>query len=151
VSVIGELVIRSPNVMVGYHGDAAATAAVLRDGWLYTGDLAQRDAAGFYYLVGRRNMRLNVGGFKFPPEEVEAVLLQHPSVREAVVVARPDAARGEVACAIIVPVDHSAPPEVEELRRFCRERLASPKVPRSFEFRDSLPYSPLGKVMRTQL
>lgn len=151
VNVIGELVIRSPNVMVGYHGDAAATAAVLRDGWLYTGDLAQRDAAGFYYLVGRRNVRLNVGGFKFSPEEVEAVLLQHPSVREAVVVARPDAARGEVACAIIVPVDHSAPPEVEELRRFCRERLASPKVPRSFEFRDSLPYSPLGKVMRTQL
>jgi len=150
VDVVGELIIRSPNVMVGYHGDAAATAAVLRDGWLHTGDLARRDAAGFYYLAGRRSERLNVGGFKFAPEEVEAVLLQHPSVREAVVVARPDAARGEVAWAIIVPVAHP-PPEVEELRRFCRERLASPKVPRGFEFRDSLPHSPLGKVLRTQL
>ncbi|HEY8601316.1 MAG TPA: AMP-binding protein [Thermomicrobiales bacterium] len=150
VNVSGELIVRSPNVMLGYHGDAAATAAVLRDGWLHTGDLAQRDAAGFYYLVGRRSERLNVGGFKFAPEEVEAVLAQHPSVREAVVVARPDAARGEVACAIIVPVDHP-PPDVEELRRFCRERLANPKVPRRFEFRDSLPHSPLGKVLRTQL
>lgn len=71
-------------------------------------------------------------------------------MREAVVVTRPDMARGEVACAIIIPVDYAAS-DVEELRRFCRERLASPKVPRSFEFRDSLPHSPLEKVLRTQL
>jgi long-chain acyl-CoA synthetase len=150
VDTVGELVIRSPNVMFGYYEDAAATAAVLRDGWLHTGDLARRDAAGFYYLVGRSDLRLNVAGVKFAPEEVEAVLSQHPAVREVVVVARPDAARGEVACAIIVPAD-GALPDVEELRRFCRERLAGPKVPRQFAFRESLPHSPLGKVLRAQL
>jgi long-chain acyl-CoA synthetase len=147
---IGELVVRSPNVMLGYHDDAEATAAILRDGWLHTGDLAWRDEAGFYYLVGRRNLRINVGGFKFAPEEVEAVLLQHPGVREAVVVARPDAVRGEVACAIIVLVD-DPPPDDEELRSFCRAHLAGYKVPRRFEFRDTLPRSALGKVLRRQL
>lgn len=150
IEVIGELIIRSPNVMLEYYGDPVATAVALRDGWLHTGDLARRDADGFYSLIGRRNMRLNVAGFKFAPEEVEAVLLQHPSVSEVVIVARPDLARGEVACAIIVPADQAAP-NVDELRRFCRERLAGPKIPRSFEFRESLPYSPLGKVLRAQL
>lgn len=120
---IGELVVRSPNVMLGYHDDAEATAAILRDGWLHTGDLARRDEVGFYYLVGRRNLRINVGGFKFAPEEFEAVLLQHSGVREAVVVARPDAARGEVACAIIVSVG-DPPPDDEELRSFCVARTS---------------------------
>ncbi len=147
---IGELVFRSPNVMLGYHDDAEATAAILRDGWLHTGDLARRDEVGFYYLVGRRNLRINVGGFKFAPEEFEAVLLQHSGVREAVVVARPDAARGEVACAIIVSVG-DPPPDDEELRSFCRTHLAGYKVPRRFEFRDTLPRSALGKVLRRQL
>ncbi|MHB8647775.1 MAG: class I adenylate-forming enzyme family protein [Thermomicrobiales bacterium] len=145
----GELVIRSPGMMSGYLADPAATARTLRDGWLWTGDLARRDAEGFYYLEGRRALRINVGGFKVAPEEVEAVLMQHPGVREAVALAMPDAKRGEVGRAVIVP--RGDPPPVRELRRHCRERLAGYKVPRHWEFRDALPRSPLGKVLRRLL
>ena len=143
---IGELVIRSPNVMAGYHNDPEATASALRDGWLWTGDLARQDAAGCYYLAGRRALRINVGGYKVAPEEIEAVLLQHPGVLEAVVIALPDARHGEVVRAVIVPRQPS--PQVAELRRFCQARLANYKVPRRFEFRESLPHSALGKIVR---
>lgn len=145
-----EMVVRSPSMMLGYLDDPEATAAILRDGWLYTGDLAHRDAEGFYYIEGRRGLQINVGGSKVAPEEVEAVLLQHPGVREVVVVPQPDALRGEVVKAIVVP--EGANPEERDLRRFCRARLASYKVPRHFEFRsEPLPRSPLGKVLRRKV
>jgi long-chain acyl-CoA synthetase len=146
---VGELVVRSPGVMPGYYGDPDASARVLRDGWLWTGDLAQRDTAGFLFLEGRRALRINVGGFKVAPEEVEGVLAAHPHVREVAVVAQLDAARGEVVRAIIVP--DSAPSTVGELRHYCQERLAGYKVPRQWEFRDALPHSPLGKILRQHL
>jgi len=122
---------------------------VLRDGWYHTGDLARRDEAGWYWLEGRRASRINVGGYKVTPEEVEAVLQQHPGVREAVVVAMPERLRGESVRAIIVP--EGAPPTPGELRDFCAARLARYKIPRRFEFRDDLPRSPLGKVLRSRL
>ena len=100
---IGELAVRSPGIMLGYLDDRDATAAVLRDGWYHTGDSARRDAAGYYYILGRRGLLINVGGSKVAPEEVEAVLERHPAVREAVVVPQPDARRGEVVKAIVVP------------------------------------------------
>ncbi|MGI8688989.1 MAG: class I adenylate-forming enzyme family protein [Thermomicrobiales bacterium] len=146
---IGELIVRSPGMMHGYLDSPAATARTLRDGWLWTGDLAHRDAHGFYFLEGRRALRINVGGHKVAPEEVEAVLEQHPSVREAAVVGAVDAVRGEVVRAVIV--SRGEPPSARELRRFCHERLAGYKVPRYWEFRDDLPRSPLGKVLRQQL
>ncbi len=142
----GELLVRSPNVMTGYVGDPEATAAAFRDGWFCTGDLARRDAGGFYYLVGRQVLRINVGGFKVSPEEVEAVLLRHPGVREAVVLGAADATRGEVVRAVIVPAE--PPPSVATLRAYCRAHLATYKVPRRWEFREALPCSPLGKVLR---
>lgn len=149
VGEIGELIIRSPSVMVGYLDDPAAMARALRDGWLWTGDLARCDADGCYFLEGRASLRINVGGFKVAPEEVEAVLQSHPHVREAVILARPDAARGEVVRAVIVP--EGKRPTVAELRRYCRTQLAAYKVPRQWEFRDDLPRSLLGKVLRRQL
>ncbi|MFN8513954.1 MAG: AMP-binding protein [Thermomicrobiales bacterium] len=146
---VGELIVQHPGIMGGYLGDEAATALAIRDGWYWSGDLARRDAAGFFYLAGRRAAVLNVGGYKVSPEEVEAVLLQHPGVREAVVVPQPDAKRGEIARAVIVP--RGVPPTPTELRRFCLARLARYKVPRRWEFRDDLPRSPLGKVLRQRL
>lgn len=146
---VGELIVRSPGVMLGYLDDPEATAGALRDGWLWTGDLARRDADGFYFLIGRRALRINVGGFKVAPEEVEAVLEQHPAVREAVVLAMADRARGEVVRAVLVA--RGAQPTVGELRRWCRERLAGYKVPRAWEFREELPRSPFGKVLRSLL
>ncbi len=145
----GELIVRSPGVMYGYLDDAEATAAAVRDGWLWTGDLARRDTDGFYFLEGRRALRINVGGFKVAPEEVEAVLMQHPAVQEAVALAMPDAGRGEVVRAVIVP-DGDAPP-ISALRQFCHQRLANYKVPRQWEFCDVLPRSSLGKVLRHKL
>jgi len=100
---IGELIAHTPALMRGYIADADATARAVRDGWLWTGDLARQDAAGFLYYEGRRALRINVGGFKVSPDEVEAVLLSHPAVREVVVTGMPDAARGEVVRAVIVP------------------------------------------------
>ena len=146
----GDLVVRSPVVMLGYLDEPEATAAALRDGWLHTGDTARRDAEGFYTLVGRRGLQINVGGMKVTPEEVEAVLEHHPGVREVVVVPQPDRARGEVLRAIVVP--EGATPDAQELRRFCRARLAGYKVPRVIVFRrEPLPRSAFGKVLRQQL
>ncbi|HEY8598875.1 MAG TPA: AMP-binding protein [Thermomicrobiales bacterium] len=147
---VGELIVRSPFVMLGYFDDPAATAAILRDGWLYTGDTVRQDAEGFYYLVGRRALQINVGSMKVAPEEVEAVLLRHPGVREVVVVPHPDRTRGEVVKAIVVP--EGPPPEVAALRRFCRAALAGYKVPRVIVFREEpLPRSERGKVLRQQV
>jgi len=147
---VGELVLRSPGLMLGYLDDPEANAIALRDGWYHTGDNARRDAQGYYYLLGRRGIQINVGGQKVAPEEVEAVLLLHPGVREAVVVPQPDVLRGEVVRAIVVP--EGAAPGMQELRRFCRAQLAGYKVPRAIEFRsEPLPRSALGKVLRRQL
>ncbi len=145
----GELIVRHPGLMFGYLGDPGATAEALRNGWYWTGDLAYRDSEGFLYFAGRRALRINVGGYKVSPEEVERVLCQHPAVRDAVVSALPDPKRGEVVRAIICPA--GVPPSHAELRRFCRSYLAAYKVPRVWEFRDVLPRSPLGKVLRHAL
>jgi acyl-coenzyme A synthetase/AMP-(fatty) acid ligase len=146
---IGELLIRAPARMLGYVGDREATAHAYHDGWLRTGDLARRDANGFYFLEGRRRLRINVGGLKVTPEEVERVLALHPGVREAVVLAMPDAVRGEAVRAVIVPCGD--PPANADLRHFCRAHLAGYKIPRRWEFRTDLPRSPLGKVLRHKL
>ncbi len=147
---VGELIVRTPALMRGYLGDPEATARALRDGWLHTGDLARRDAGGCYYLEGRQSLRINVGGFKVAPEEIEAVLEQHPGVREAAALAYPDARRGAVVRAVIVP--EGEPPSVAALHHFCRERLAPYKIPRRWEFRAALlPRSSLGKVLRQDL
>jgi long-chain acyl-CoA synthetase len=146
---VGELIVRHPGLMRGYLCDEAATALAMRDGWYWSGDLACRDGEGFYYLAGRRAAMINVGGYKVSPEEVEAVLLQHPGVREVAAVASPDAKRGECVRAVIVP--QGEPPALAELRRFCLARLARYKVPRSWEFREELPRSPLGKVLRQRV
>ena len=146
---IGELLIRTPGLSLGYLDDPEADARSFNDGWLHTSDLARRDAAGFYYLSGRSALRINIGGLMVSPEEVEAVLEQHPAVREVVVLSAADEARGEVIRAVIVP--HGARPAIGELQRFCREQLAGYKIPRHREFRDTLPRSALGKVLRHAL
>ncbi|MFN8541785.1 MAG: AMP-binding protein [Thermomicrobiales bacterium] len=149
VGEVGELLVRTPGLMLGYLGDDAATADTIRDGWHWTGDLASRDSAGYVFLRGRRSLQINVGGLKVTPDEVEATLLRHPDVREVVALGTPDAGRGEVVRVVICPA--IAESSLAELRRFCRRSLAPHKVPRVWEFRDELPRSPLGKVLRNKL
>ncbi len=123
---VGELLIHTPARICGYIGDPDTTARAYRDDWLLTGDLARRDVNGFYFLEGRRALGINIGGYKVAPEEVEAVLMRHPGVREAVVLAIPDDGHGEVVRVVIVPCGD--PPSIGELRRYCRVQLASYKV-----------------------
>ncbi len=150
VGETGELVIRGPQVMKGYWNKPKETAAVLRHGWLYTGDIARRDEDGYFYIVDRKKDLIIAGGFNIYPREVEEVLFEHPQVKEAVAIGMPDPYRGETVKAFIVLKD-GATTTAEQIIGWCRERLASYKVPRQVEFRDSLPKSGVGKYLRRQL
>jgi long-chain acyl-CoA synthetase len=147
---VGELEIRGPQVMLGYYGKPDETAAVLRDGWFRTGDIARIDADGYCYIVDRKKDMINVGGMKVYPRDVEEVLFQHPAVQDAAVIGVPDPEHGEVVKAYVVKKP-GATVTAEELIAFVRERLAHYKAPRSIEFRSELPKSGVQKVLRRVL
>lgn len=147
---IGELAVKGPQVMKGYWNRPEETADVLRDGWLLTGDLAYMDEDGYFYIVDRKKDMIIASGYNIYPREIEEVLYQHPQVKECAVVGVPDPYRGETVKAYIIPQD-GARLQKEELDQFCRERLAAYKVPRIYEFRDELPKSMVGKVLRRLL
>jgi len=147
---IGELVVKGPQMMKGYWNRADETARTLRDGWLYTGDVAYMDDEGYFYIVDRKKDLIITGGLNVYPREIDEVLYEHPGIKEAVSVGIPNSVRGEVIKAFIVPRDG------EELSRseiisFCRQKLASFKVPREIEFREELPKTIVGKVLRRAL
>jgi fatty-acyl-CoA synthase len=144
----GELLVRGPNVFAGYWRDADATAAAFRDGWLATGDLAERDEDGDYWIRGRLKDLVVSGGENVYPAEIEGVLHEHPGVVEAAVIGVPDEKWGEVCSAYVVL---SAPVGEAELREHCRNRLARFKVPKHFHVVDELPRNSLGKVAKADL
>jgi fatty-acyl-CoA synthase len=144
----GELLVRGPNVFAGYWRNPEATAAAFRDGWLATGDLAERDDEGDYWIRGRLKELVVSGGENVYPAEIEAVLHEHPGVVEAAVIGVPDEKWGEVCSAYVVL---SAPVGEDELREHCRSRLARFKVPKSFHIVGELPRNSLGKVVKAEL
>ncbi|MFZ5448821.1 MAG: long-chain-fatty-acid--CoA ligase [Thermodesulfobacteriota bacterium] len=146
----GELVLRGPQVMAGYWQNPQETAMVLRDGWLYTGDLARMDEDGYFYIVERKKDMIIAGGYKIYPREVEEVLYQHPGVREAAAFGVPDVYRGETVKAVIVPQEGAAL-TAADIEAHCRRLLAVYKVPKIIEFRPELPKSLVGKVLRRVL
>jgi fatty-acyl-CoA synthase len=146
----GELVVRGPNVFAGYWRNAEATEAAFADGWLLTGDVAERDAEGFYRIAGRIKDMVISGGENVYPAEIEDVLHAHPAVLEAAVVGVPDERWGE-ACAAFVVLREGANVGTEELQRLCRDQLARFKVPKTFAFVDALPRSSMGKVLKDEL
>jgi long-chain acyl-CoA synthetase len=148
----GELVIRGPQVMKGYWRRPQETAAAMADGWFHTGDVARMEADGYFVIVDRLKDLINTAGFKVWPREVEEVLYAHPAVRMAAVIGVPDAYRGEVvkAC-VVLDEEHRHTVSEAALQAFCQERLAHYKVPRRIEFRDALPLSAAGKVLRRLL
>jgi long-chain acyl-CoA synthetase len=150
IGEVGELILRGPQVMKGYWNKPKETEAVLRDGWLYTGDIARKDEDGYYYIVDRKKDLIIAGGFNIYPREVEEVLFENPAVQEAAVVGIPDPYRGETVKAFVV-LKQAMTATAEEIMAWCRERLASYKVPRQVEFRDSLPKSGVGKYLRREL
>jgi long-chain acyl-CoA synthetase len=148
---VGELIVRGPQVMTGYWQMPTETENVLRDGWLYTGDIARMDADGYFQIVDRKkDMILGAGGFNIYPREVEEVLYEHPKVKEAAAVGIPVKDKGERVKAYIVLKEGESATE-EEIVEFCRENMARYKVPRYVEFRDDLPKTTVGKVLRRVL
>lgn len=149
----GELVMRGPQFMLGYWKEPQVTAAVVRDGWYYSGDVVRTDADGFYYVLDRRKEMIKYKGFPVAPAEVESVLLEHPAVRDCGVVARPSPEAGEIPCAFVVLRDSSVASAAleSELRAFVADRLAHHKQPREVHFVDSVPRTPSGKILRREL
>jgi len=145
----GELWLRGPGVFDAYLSPWTPREAVLREGgWFVTGDLARKDEGGRIYLVGRTHSVINVGGMKAFPEEIEAVLRQHPGVAEARVVAMTHATFGAVPAAEIVPKDPAAPPKNIELNTLCRSQLSNYKIPLKYTLVAALPKTPSGKILR---
>jgi long-chain acyl-CoA synthetase len=149
----GELVMRGPQIMMGYWKEPQATTAVLRDGWYFSGDIVRADADGFYYVLDRSKEMIKYKGFPVAPAEVEALLLEHPAVRDCGVVAKPDHDAGEIPCAFVVLREGFAAGDAldKELRRFVADRLAHHKQPREVRFVDTIPRTPSGKVLRREL
>lgn len=150
VREIGELVIKGPQVMQGYWNRPEETAETLKDGWLYTGDMGYMDEKGYFYIVDRKKDMIIAGGFNIYPREIEEVLFEHEAIQEAVVVGVPDEYRGETVKAYIVLKEGYQVTE-KELDEYCRKHLAAYKVPRKYEFRDELPKTMVGKVLRRAL
>ena len=146
----GEIVVKGPQVMKGYWNMPEETAETLRDGWLYTGDIARMDEDGYFYIVDRKKDVIIASGYNVYPREIEEVLYKHPEVVEAVAVGIPDEYRGETVKAFVVKESDSTVTE-EELISYCKENLAPYKVPRLIEFRDELPKSAVGKLLRRVL
>jgi acyl-CoA synthetase (AMP-forming)/AMP-acid ligase II len=158
---VGEVWLRSPSAADGYLGDEAATAALRAPGgWIRTGDLGRieppdsplgPDAAGCLVLTGRRSEMFIRGGYNVHPQEVEAVLGQHPGVAQVAVVPRPDDVMGEVGVAVVVPTDPAAPPSLADLRAFGQASLAHHKLPEQVAVVDDLPLTPMQKLDRAAL
>ena len=147
---VGEVIARGPQIMKGYFKNPKATEQKIKDGWYYTGDLGRFDEDGYIYVLGRADDMIITGGMNVYPSEVENVLIAHDKVAEAAVVGIPDSERGQALKAVVVP---KVGEEISkrELMRFCRERLASFKLPKVIEFRDNLPRSRTGKVAKREL
>ncbi|HEX8948187.1 MAG TPA: long-chain fatty acid--CoA ligase, partial [Dissulfurispiraceae bacterium] len=150
VGETGELVIRGPQVMKGYWNKPKETAYVLRSGWLHTGDIAKMDEDGYFTIVDRIKDMIKTVGENVYPREVEEVLFTHPKVKEAVVIGIPQEFLGEEIKAYIVLKEGETATE-EEIIQFCREQLSKFKVPKEVEFRNQLPKTLVGKVMRRVL
>lgn len=147
---VGELVLAGPQIMQGYWNQEDETANILRDGWLYTGDLARMDEDGFFFIEGRIKDMILCSGYNVYPDEIDRVLVAHPAVLEAGTIGIPDPGRGETVKSFVVlrPGESAT---ADELMAYCRENMAAYKTPRAIEFRTELPKSSVLKILRRQL
>ena len=145
---IGELIVKGPQIMVGYWNNPKLTAMTIRDGWLFTGDLAYMDANAFFYLVDRKDDLIISSGFNVYPSQIEAVLVKHHKVKDSAVIGIPDRVKGESIVAILV-LEKEVEAEKEEFMEYCRNNLPEYKRPREIIFRNQIPKNPAGKPLRT--
>jgi long-chain acyl-CoA synthetase len=147
---IGELLVKGPNVMQGYYKQREATLEALKDGWLYTGDMAKFDPEGYVYIVGRKKEMVNVRGLNVYPREIEEILYQNPKIKEAAVIGITDTHKGEVPKGFVVLKDGLSATE-HEIIQYLRDRLAPYKIPKFIEFRATLPKNSTGKILKRVL
>ena len=147
---MGELCIKGPQVMKGYWKMPEETAKTIRDGWLFTGDIARMDEDGYFYIMDIKKDMIIAGGFNIYPKDIDQILAEHPKVAEAVAVGIPDRYRGETVKAFVVLKPGETATE-EEILDFCRQNLAKYKVPTRVEFRPSLPRASSSKILRRTL
>ncbi len=147
---VGEILLRAPQIMEGYWNKPDETANMLRDGWLYTGDIGYQDEDGYVFIVDRKKDLIKPGGFQVWPRDVEEVIAAHPAVAEVCVGGIPDPHSVEAVKAWVVLHPDQQLAE-KELQAYCREKLAAYKVPKVIEFRESLPKSTVGKILRREL
>jgi long-chain acyl-CoA synthetase len=150
VGEVGEMIIKGPQVMQGYWKDPERTAQALRDGWLYTGDLAKMNEKGYFYLVDRKDDMIISSGFNIYPSDIENVLISHPEVQDAGVVGAPDRIRGENIVAYVVLAEN-AEVDKKELFELCTQQLPAYKIPKMIHFRDEIPKNKVGKPLRRLL
>ena len=150
VGEVGEIICQSPLATHGYYKNPQATEASFRDGWFYTGDLGYFDEEGFLFVAGRKKDMVKSGGISIYPLEIESVIYSHPDILEAAVIGMPDPEWGEAVKAIVV-LKPGAKMSDEAFIGFCKERLAAYKVPKSVEFRASLPHTEIGKLNKLKL
>ena len=147
---LGEIVLRSPTVMLGYYKNAEETQKTIVDGWLYTGDIGYMDEDGYFYITDRKKDLIIVGGFNVFPREIDELIYQHPKVKEGITIGLPDPHKGErIKVYIVLKEGETATPE--EFITYFKERLTPYKVPREVEFRTELPKSMIGKILRRAL
>ena len=146
----GEILIKSPLVMKEYWNNPEETAGQLKDGWLYTGDIAVRDKDDYFFIVDRKKDMIIAGGYNVYPREIDETLYEHPKIQDAVTIGIPDEYRGETVKSFVVPKEGEVLTE-EEVIDFCKDRLAPYKRPKFVEFRESLPKSAVGKILRKEL
>jgi len=147
---LGEIVLRSPSVMMGYYKNLEETQRTVMDGWLYTGDIGYVDEDGYFYITDRKKDLIIVGGFNVFPREIDEIIYQHPKVKEGISVGIPDPRKGErIKVYIVLKDGETATPE--EIIAYFRERITPYKVPSEIEFRGELPKSMIGKILRRAL
>ena len=144
VGQVGELIVRGPQVMEGYWKNEKETMNALRDGWLYTGDLATMDNSGYFFIVDRKKDLVISAGYNIYPREIEEVLYEHPKVRDAAAIGVPHPKKGE-AVKVFIVLKRGETLSRQEILDWCRQKLAAYKVPKEIEFRDSLPKTIVAK------
>lgn len=146
------MVVRGPQVMKGYWNNPSETDLTIRNGWLYTGDIARMDQEGYFYIEDRKKDMVIIGGFKVFPREIEEILYEHPKVKEAAVAGIKHRVRGEMLVAHVVPKDGGEQKALKrELHEFCSQRLSAYKIPRRFEIVTEIPKTIIGKALRRDI
>jgi long-chain acyl-CoA synthetase len=147
---IGELVIKGPQIMEGYWNSAELTSAALRNGWLYTGDLARMDQDGFFYIVDRKDDLIISSGFNVYPSQVEEVLEKHPKVKDVAVIGTPDRNKGQAIVAVIA-LKEGMQGDKEEFLTYCKDKMPEYRVPKTILFREAIPKNAAGKILKRVL